>query len=185
MADAKISALTAYTALQDTDVLPVVETAGPTTKKTAWSNIKSVLKSYFDTQYGAWATFDPTVTLVGGSGNTTPVYTTNSGRYTRVGNLIFVKILLTGDGGSEGAGSGVINVALPVTAGSSALSGYVIVGRYTNSTTLSQVNGQIAANATTIALRKITTATAQADMTGADQNNATREIALSFWYEGS
>lgn len=61
-------------------------------------------------------TFTPTVTLVGGAGNTVPVYSTNTGRYIRNGNQVSVEILLTGDGGAEGAGTGVINVALPFTA---------------------------------------------------------------------
>jgi hypothetical protein len=59
------------------------------------------------------------MTLVGGAGNTVPVYSTNTGRYTRVGNTIFVNVYLTGDGGAEGAGTGQINIALPITASAS------------------------------------------------------------------
>jgi hypothetical protein len=49
--DEKISALTGYTTPLDADVLPVVDTANTTTKKTTWANIKATLKTYLDTLY--------------------------------------------------------------------------------------------------------------------------------------
>ena len=54
MADTKITALTAHTALIDTDVVPVVDTTAVETKKTTWANIKLVLKTYFDTLYNLY-----------------------------------------------------------------------------------------------------------------------------------
>lgn len=66
-----------------------------------------------------WQTYAPTVTLVGGTGNTVPVYSSNLGRYLRMGNLVYVDINLSGDGGDEGAGTGQLNIALPVQAGAS------------------------------------------------------------------
>jgi len=51
MADQKITELTGYTTPLDADVVPVVDVANDTTKKTTWSNIKATLKTYFDTLY--------------------------------------------------------------------------------------------------------------------------------------
>ena len=133
-------------------------------------------------------TFTPTVTLVGGAGNTTPVYSTNTGRYTRIGNRVLVDIYLTGDGGAEGAGTGVLNIALPITASASHPDGIFTGGSVINSTEEIICYGVIAGSATTVAL-KMQADTAGAvtsdivDVTGADQNNATRSIRLKFFYE--
>jgi hypothetical protein len=51
MADQKISELTAFTDLIDADVVPVVDSTAGASKKTTWANIKSVLKTYFDSIY--------------------------------------------------------------------------------------------------------------------------------------
>lgn len=42
---------TAFTAIADGDYIPVYDTSDTAKKKTLWSNIKSVLKTYFDTFY--------------------------------------------------------------------------------------------------------------------------------------
>lgn len=128
-------------------------------------------------------TFTPTVTLVGGAGNTTPVYSVNSGRHTRIGNRCFVKILLSGDGGAEGAGTGVVNIALPIAASASEGGGIYTVGRAGNSTTRYLILGQIASGASTISLSYWDTITTNADFTGAQQNNASRSIVLDFNYQ--
>lgn len=133
-------------------------------------------------------TFTPTVTLVGGAGNTVPVYSTNTGRYTQIGNQCFVDIYLTGDGGNEGAGSGVINIALPITAGASHPAGNFLAGSLINGSSQKPCYGVLTGGATTVAL-KMQGDTAGAlidtnpDVTGNNQNNATRSIRMKFFYE--
>lgn len=126
-------------------------------------------------------TFTPTVTLVGGS-DTVPVYSTNTGVYTLIGNKCFVSVYLTGDGGNEGAGTtGQMNIALPITASAIQPTYYFPVGSTLNNTAFVQVFGQIAGSATTIALARIS-AGALALFDGASQNNATRSVRLEFTY---
>lgn len=127
-------------------------------------------------------TFTPTITFVGGAGNVAPVYTTNTGRYTRIGNRVFVDILLTGDGGDEGAGTGAMNIALPFAAGASDPAGYIPRGQYINGSTDSALLGRVIAGSK-IELKYQTSLTATAQLTGADQNNTARQIKLQFSYE--
>lgn len=133
-------------------------------------------------------TFTPTVTLIGGAGNTVPVYSTNSGRYTRIGNRVLVEIYLNGDGGNEGAGTGTIEIALPFTAGANMPGGNFSAGSITNNTESQPAYGFIQAGTATVAVR-MQTDTAGAlnstitGATGADQNNTTRSIRLQFSYE--
>ena len=129
------------------------------------------------------ATFTPTVTLVGGAGNTVPVYSTNTGRYTRVGNRVFVDIYLTGDGGAEGAGTGTFTVAIPIAANASFPASYFPVGFFANGTAEDPLWGQIAAGASVIDFAYEDVLNNFVVMTGAEQNNVTRTVRLKFSYE--
>lgn len=128
-------------------------------------------------------TFTPTVTLVGGAGNTVPVYTTNVGRYTRIGNRVFVDIYLSGDGGAEGAGTGNLNIALPIAASSSntrILSGS---GVGSNGAVGTPLVAEVLASATTCAIKYISTLSVYEAYLGSNQNDTSRFITLSFVYE--
>ena len=124
----------------------------------------------------------PTVTLVGGAGNTVPVYTTNQGDAVYLGNNCFVSIYLTGDGGAEGAGTGQLNIALPQTASASQATSLFPVGYAINGPTEYEIYGQIAASGTTISLKYFGVLTTTSTFTGAEQNTVTRTIRLQFWY---
>lgn len=126
-------------------------------------------------------TYTPTVTLVGGAGNTVPVYTTNTGNYTQIGNRVFVDVYLTGDGGAEGAGTGIMTIALPV-AMSSMPGNDLPVGIALNNATYYQLLADWGGGGSTIALQYWTSVSAIANFTGADQNNTTRLIRLQFSY---
>jgi hypothetical protein len=128
-------------------------------------------------------TFTPTVTLVGGAGNTTPVYTTNSGTYQVDGKRCYVDVTLTGDGGAEGAGTGVINIALPVTGTAPAVaSDFFPCGYAYNGAAEYDLYGAIDSPYTTISLRRTATISTTANFAGVDQNSVTRAIRLKFWY---
>lgn len=129
-----------------------------------------------------FSTFSPTVTLVGGAGNTTPVYTTNNGRYIEIGNFVFVDVLLDGDGGDEGAGTGVLNIALPTQADTDNADYHFPCGLMLNNATSYSLFGSIASEATTISL-SYNNAGTLTSLTGAEQNSTTRRIRLKFCYE--
>lgn len=144
------------------------------------------------TSVSTTTTFVPTVTLVGGAGNTVPVYSTNTGRYTIRGNTVFVDIWLTGDGGAEGAGTGQVNIALPFTSAASHPDGRSVAGVSINGTAEIDIYGTLAGSVSTISLFSravvsiLGTNVQTADIgnfTGAGQNSTTRSIRLKFFYE--
>jgi hypothetical protein len=149
------------------------------------SAISYGLVSTTNSSIGGWITFTPTMTLVGGAGNTVPVYSTNTGRYTRIGNTIFVNVYLTGDGGAEGAGTGQINIALPVAVSANfPTTIYQAVGQAINGAANYLLVGILQASGTTIKVSFLNTVTALISaVTGADQNNTARTLTLSFSYE--
>lgn len=128
---------------------------------------------------GAEGTFTPTVTLVGGAGNTVPVYTNNLGYYTTWKNICFVDIDLNGDGGAEGAGTGHFNIALPFASNANHPAFYFYAGVGLNSTTHNLLMGQIDPGGSTI---KLYLSGVFSIYTGANQNNATRRVRLKFNY---
>lgn len=119
MANQKISALTNYTPPLDADVVPVVDTANTTTKKTTWANIKATLKTYFDTLYPTLTSSTTAGTFTfDGSGGTSSSVTL---RYQRVGDWVTLFIpavtATTGTNSSQFNFSGVLDsFARPLTA---------------------------------------------------------------------
>ena len=130
-----------------------------------------------------WAAYTPTVTLVGGAGNTVPVYSTNYARWMQIGPTVFVEFSLSGDGGAEGAGTGTLNIALPVAAGTNVQTGYVTVGRYANDVLRNPLLATFVAGASTFSLAFISSTATSVTVTGDDQNNTTRVLQGNFFYE--
>jgi len=177
MADKYLQGLTELTTPAMEDLLMTVDdpSSSPTSKKITLTNLFAGVPTT--------TTFTPTVTLVGGGGNVTPVYTVNTGRYCRVGSRVFADVELSGDGGSEGAGTGLINVALPVAAGASGKFNYIPCGSLVNDTDEYIIAGLIQATESTMTIYYQDAAGNRSGADGADQSNASRAIYLSFNYE--
>lgn len=123
-------------------------------------------------------TWTPIVTLVGGAGNVVPQYSTVSGRYYIISGFLHFQINLTGDGGNEGAGSGQVNISLPVAVKSSNSSNCVIFcGSVSNGSDTYITGMGIPGGATTGALYYIN-GISGALITGVLQNNTQRSIFL-------
>ncbi len=135
----------------------------------------------------AWATFSPNITFTGGAGNTAPTYTTTTGRYCQIGKIVYVQVLLVGDGGTAGAGTGRINIALPVNVGASYGGGVTsflnAIGWAFNNATAYQLLGLLSASAAIIGIFYWSSISATASFTGADQNNTNRALRIQFYYE--
>lgn len=130
----------------------------------------------------AWTSFTPTVTLNGAG--TVPVYTTNSGRYRRIGDLVWVQVYLNGDGGADGDSGALIEIALPVTSSANMLAHYLPVGLglVDNAGGAYALFGTIGVSKTKVTLYKYDGVTIS-DFRSGDQGAAGRGIHLNFFYE--
>src|SRR3990167_9193171 len=128
-------------------------------------------------------TFTPTVTLVGGAGNTVPQYTENTGRYVRIGRTVFVDIYLDGDGGADGAGTGQLTIALPYASAASHPIGNFNAGSLINGGDEQIIWGTIAATTSVINLLYWATTIDLFGVPGTMQAGTTRTVRLKFFYE--
>ncbi len=137
--------------------------------------------------YTSWTSYTPTLTLVGGSGNTVPTYTGgDTGRYVRIGNIVYVIVeKFNTTGGTAGAGTGQINIALPVQAGTNVGTLKQLVGYFANSNAIVEgiVYGTLASGTSTITLVYFNAIGTTTALTGVLQNQTLRQIGLHFWYE--
>ncbi len=179
------AALTASRALASGSAGQLVAATTTATELGYVNGVTSAIQTQIDSKLTSptWTTFTPTVTLVGGAGNTVPVYTTNTGRFSQIGKTAVVDVYLTGDGGAEGAGSGVLNIALPAAAGASTPAGKFPVGYGLNNALESILYGVVGPAATTVSLSYFNAIGTTTDYIGDSQNNATRTIRLHFSYE--
>jgi hypothetical protein len=132
-----------------------------------------------------WYNFTPQVKIVGTG--TVPNYVTNSGRFMVANNVVRCDILLDGDGGIPGSGTGILNVTLPATPSPARLGGFIQVGNYTNNANSNLLMGSLTAGSPWMALSYLNTTSGGSpnivNFTGAQQDNAARTIRLHFWYE--
>lgn len=134
----------------------------------------------------AWSSYTPTVTSTTG-GDTIPNYTTNSGAYFRIGDLVFLKVSLSrSGGGTAGSGAGVLQVSLPYThAMTSASVIFCPCGLMTNGSTQNLIYADINNNASVVAFSRLTGASTTAVLTPSDQNNSTRRIQFQLFYQAA
>jgi hypothetical protein len=123
------------------------------------------------------------MSLVDGIGNTVPEYTTITGKFTQIGNRVFVDILLDGVTGSAGAGTGQVNISLPLQASATQVGDYIIAGHFHNDADEYVLFAQVNPSATTASLFIQSTATQTRIATGDDQNSsANRTIKINLNY---
>lgn len=167
-----------------TYVLPAVDGAANTFLKTDGVGNLAFSTVPYPTSSG-WTNFTPTITLVGGAGNTVPTFSTTQARYSQVGNVVFLQInLVNSSGGTAGAGTGTLNIALPIASGASVVNNNTAVGYILNNVTHNLLYAQIATGGATTCQLTIQTAIGTvATLTGANLNNAVRQIQMSLFYE--
>jgi hypothetical protein len=130
----------------------------------------------------AWMLFTPQILNMGAGA--TPNYLTNSGRFMVANNNVRCDILLSGDGGTPGSGAGQLAISLPVLPSALRLTGFLdSMGYSLNNANFSKLAATLSPTSPFMLMSMWATASSIANLTGADQNNATRTIRLHFWYE--
>lgn len=125
--------------------------------------------------------YTATITIVGGAGNTVPVYSTNIAYYIKTGRKCDLWIHNAGDGGAEGAGTGAFTIALPFESASTMASGDMAAGTFINGGNSAPIFAAIAASSTTMSLSYLSVGSIVA-MSGAQQNNTSRTFSLHVSY---
>jgi len=149
---------------------------------TAGGGVVAGISNIYTTDWTAW-----TPNFAAASGGTPPVYFTVNGYYKKIGKFVYWYIYATGDGGAEGNGADEIIVDnLPVRPAAYLVNYHVASGsgRARNSTTYTSLLPWAVYSSGTgknnIYFEKAALA---GYLVCNDQNNATREIKCSGWYE--
>ena len=108
---------TAETTLDDADYVPFYDTSATAKRKTLWSNIKSVLKTYFDTVYAAISSLDGWTTTSQVQSDNTVTFTGLNDSY---GYDLYCQNKLLGISAMTKTGSGTsVTITYTVTGASS------------------------------------------------------------------
>lgn len=185
-----VTSITASKALVSNADSTIIASATTATELGYVAGATSNIQAQINTKMASptWSNFTPTITLVGGAGNAVPQFANTAARYSQIGKTVFVEVAMSGDGGTEGAGTGTFSVALPVAASANFASdsGFGLVvpcGYWFNNTSESLIGFLIAPSGTVVSFRRQTSATAMLGVTGADFNSTTRGIRFNFQYE--
>lgn len=129
------------------------------------------------------STWTPTITFNGGSGNATPDYNYKDARYTKIGNLVFFRLEMSGGTGTNGAGTGQIKISLPLTTKASSPTVF-FQGYAQNSSTDYNLRGEAFPNESAMYIFYWpSAATPLTSFLGSDQSNSSRSIYLTGFYE--
>lgn len=164
-------------------VLPAVDGVNKGIMQTDGSGNLSLSTVSYPSAPG-WTNFTPTLTLVGGTGNVVPTFTTNLARFSQVGNVVFMEVNLSNaSGNTAGAGSGQLNINLPVTASATQTQAVMFSSFLLNGATGYMAGLLVLPNATTAVLEFLSGTSAQG-VQGATLNDANiRQIQIKFFYE--
>jgi hypothetical protein len=126
--------------------------------------------------------YTPVVTLVGGTDNVVPQYAAVRGKFYFAENgLCTVEVLLAGDGGNDGAGTGSLKISLPRAAHAENAEPFVPAGRYTNGASENLIVARALRGASVMDIAHLSGG-AFANLTGADQSDTIRTIELQYTY---
>ena len=129
-----------------------------------------------------WTNFTPTLTSAG----TVPTFTTTQARYQKVGNVVFIEVLLQNTvGGTAGVGANAISMAAPVACNASSTLAIASCGSYTNNTVSQTLGVQMVGGTSVFSLAKgVSGGATRSTLNCADLNDAnSREITFKFFYE--
>lgn len=132
----------------------------------------------------AWVDYVPVITLVGGAGNVVPQYATHTGRYYRSGKIVFCEIYFNEPAGNDGAGTGQINVSLPIASSAFRIPDFIPAGYLHNGADERLLYIQIGGDLSNVEVFVQDSVTTTTPATGADQSSAAnRTLRLTFSYE--
>lgn len=126
----------------------------------------------------SWSNFTPTLS----SSGTVPEYSASSGKYLILGNITYVQVYLSGDGGDEGSGLYGLKLHLPVLSSYSQLDSWHPAGVASNGSSWYNIICRIQGGATITDLWTWSGVNSLSTFQCAEQDNASRSLRLNFWY---